>query len=194
MKKVQTIMISLTTAATIALGSTAIANQQGSGYQAAKFFDLTYQGQVRQYSSHPYTGMKFPARIRAPGHKMFVFSPRHRAWAAYSADGSKVATGIANGGASFCDDIGKACTTPAGMYAIHTKKGYDCVSKKFPVGVGGAPMPYCMFFRGGYAIHGSPYLSNNNSSHGCIRVTTSAAQWLSNNFMSIGTKVLVLSY
>lgn len=55
-------------------------------------------------------------------------------------------------------------------------------------------MPYCMFFRGNYAIHGSPDVPNYNASHGCIRVLPSAARWLSRNFIRIGTTVIVRSY
>ncbi len=55
-------------------------------------------------------------------------------------------------------------------------------------------MPYCMFFTGNYAIHGSPRISNRNGSHGCIRVTTTAARWLSQHFLRHGTRVVVLPY
>ncbi len=165
-----------------------------SAQEGHTFFDLTYNGSVHSYSHHPYGSSRFPDQIRAPGHKLFIFSPHYRAWAAYESDGSRVATGIANGGNSFCPDLGQSCPSPVGMHAVYMKGSYDCKSRKFPVGVGGAPMPYCMYFKGGYAIHGSPYLSNNNTSHGCIRVTTDAARWLSENFMSVGTKVMVMGY
>ena len=42
------------------------------------------------------------------------------------------------------------------QFSVKRKGLPSCVSSKFPLGKGGAPMPYCMFFRGGYAIHGSP--------------------------------------
>jgi len=133
-------------------------------------------------------------KVRGHGEKMFVFSPRKKKWAIYDASGNRIAYGPANGGAHYCADTGRACRTPGGTYRIHTKKGADCVSSKYPLGGGGAPMPYCMFFRGGYAIHGSPSISNVNGSHGCIRVTTTAARWLHSNFIRHGTKVVVLSY
>lgn len=135
-----------------------------------------------------------PRRIAPHGERVFVFSPRLLRWAAYDAQGYRVAGGKANGGSSFCTDIGRPCLTPAGTHRVQSKGTAACVSRKFPVGVGGAPMPYCMFFRGGYAIHGSPYISNNNTSHGCIRVHTGAARWLHRHFMRPGTKVIVLSY
>ena len=133
-------------------------------------------------------------KISAHGEKIFVFSPRLKKWAIYDSQGERIAYGPANGGADYCPDKGGPCRTPGGTYRIHTKKGADCVSSVFPLGIGGAPMPFCMFFRGGYAIHGSPQISNVNGSHGCIRVTTTAARWLHQNFLNHGTKVVILSY
>ncbi len=128
------------------------------------------------------------------GERAFVFSPSEKEWAAYDADGYYVAGGIANGGAPYCADLQEACHTPAGVFRIQRKGGYDCESSTFPLGKGGAPMPYCMFFIGGYAIHGSPYLSNRNTSHGCVRVETSAARWLHTYFLDHGTKVIIHPY
>lgn len=126
--------------------------------------------------------------------KTFIFDPSARAWAAYDADGDLIKTGRASGGKAFCADINSACRTVTGKFRVHTKRGPDCVSTKFPIGEGGAPMPHCMFFHGGYAVHGSYHVPDYNASHGCIRVLPSAAQWLDNDFMSIGTKVVVRSY
>lgn len=152
-----------------------------------------YASTHRSYST--YRSMSFPKKIKSPGEKLFVFSPRHKVWAAYSASGERLSTGIANGGAEWCSDLGRPCRTPAGSYRVHSKGSYDCKSSRFPLPNGGAPMPYCMHFGGGgYAIHGSPYISNVNGSHGCIRVTTGDAQWLSSAFISHGTKVMVMSY
>jgi len=135
-----------------------------------------------------------PRRIASHGERVFVFSPRLLRWAAYDSQGYRVASGKANGGSSFCSDLGRPCRTPAGAHRVQSKGTAACASRKFPIGKGGAPMPYCMFFRGGYAIHGSPYISNNNTSHGCIRVHTGAARWLHRYFMRPGTKVIVLGY
>lgn len=166
-------------------------------------YQRTYQPTTTQYQHRAkpvmlaYRGNSrgvFPRRIAASGQKMFVFSPRHRAWAAYDGAGNRVGYGKANGGASYCADVGRSCLTPRGVFRVRSKGTAACKSSKFPRPRGGAPMPYCMFFHGGYAIHGSPSISNNNSSHGCIRVRTSAARWLHQNFMSHGTKVVVLSY
>ncbi len=147
-------------------------------------------GNLQNYPNYA----SLPQRFNTGGERAFVFSPRHKMWAAYDSDGYLVASGKANGGAAYCPDIGRPCRTPGGTFRVRSKGSPSCVSSKFPVGVGGAAMPYCMFFHGGYAIHGSPYISNRNGSHGCIRVRTSAAKWLSHNFMRGGTKVVVLPY
>jgi hypothetical protein len=136
-----------------------------------------------------------PERVQPSGERMFVFSPRLLRWAAYDADGYLVASGKANGGANFCAELGRPCHTPVGVFRVQAKGDETCISRKFPLDTGGgAPMPYCMHFGGGFAIHGSPYISDNNTSHGCIRVHTPAAAWLSRYFMSAGTKVMVLPY
>ena len=135
-----------------------------------------------------------PRRISSHGERVFIFSPRLLRWAAYDNQGYRVSSGIANGGADMCEDLGRPCHTPGGTYRIHSKKGVDCISNTFPLPNGGAQMPYCMFFQGGYAIHGSPYISGSNTSHGCIRVHTGAAKWLHRYFLSRGTKVVILPY
>lgn len=146
----------------------------------------------QEYNVADYSSL--PRRIAPHGERVFIFSPRMLRWAAYDAQGYRVSGGIANGGAHHCEDLGRPCRTPRGTFRIHTKKGADCISNKFPLPDGGAPMPYCMFFNGGYAIHGSPYISGSNTSHGCIRVHTGAARWLHRHFLSRGTKVIVLPY
>lgn len=124
----------------------------------------------------------------------FVFSPRTLNFKAINDNGRVVRTGRASGGKGYCRDIGRSCRTPSGSFRIISKGGAGCRSSRYPVGRGGAPMPYCMFFSRYYAIHGSPDVPNYNASHGCIRVRPSDARWLSNNFIRIGTKVIVRSY
>jgi hypothetical protein len=135
-----------------------------------------------------------PKEIKSTGKNIFIFSPKMRQWGAYNSSGELIAFGRANGGDSTCPDIGGPCHTPKGLYTVYRKGTSSCISHSFPVGKGGAKMPYCMFFHNGYSIHGSPYLSLHNGSHGCIRVTVESAQWLSSNFINTGTKVLVLPY
>jgi lipoprotein-anchoring transpeptidase ErfK/SrfK len=76
-----------------------------------------------------------------------------------------------------------------------SKGDADCISSIYPLETnGGAPMPYCMYFNGGFAVHGSYDIPDYNASHGCVRITPTAAEWLSRNFMNIGTTVIVVPY
>ncbi|MBS0351190.1 MAG: L,D-transpeptidase [Proteobacteria bacterium] len=136
-----------------------------------------------------------PKTIKPVGENVFIFSPKARQWAAYNGSGQLVGFGRANGGGSFCAELNEPCLTEGGKFRVFRKGDSTCVSKTFPLDKGGgAAMPYCMFFNNGSAIHGSPQLSLMNSSHGCVRVTTPSAEWLSNNFIKIGTRVLITSY
>lgn len=137
----------------------------------------------------------FPEKREATGRKVFVFDPKATAWAAYDAQGNRVETGSASGGKDFCDDIGRPCRTVTGTFRVYSKKGEDCTSSIYPIETnGGARMPYCMHFNGGYSIHAAYEVPNYNASHGCIRVLPQAAQWLNQNFIDVGTTVVVKPY
>jgi hypothetical protein len=138
----------------------------------------------------------FPLTRPATGRTVFIFDPQHKAWAAYDGGGNRVNTGRASGGSSYCPDIGRSCTTVIGRFSVVAKGGADCISSRYPIETnGGAPMPYCMHFGSkGYAVHGSYAVPDYNASHGCIRVTPTAARWLNQNFMRIGSNVIVLPY
>lgn len=123
----------------------------------------------------------------------FVFNPRTHSWSAIQ-NGRVIRSGPASGGKHFCPDTGRACRTPTGTFHVISKGDASCRSSSYPVGVGGARMPYCMFFSKYYAIHGYHEVANHNASHGCIRIRSSDARWLSHSFMKIGTKVIVKSY
>lgn len=137
----------------------------------------------------------FPEQRPATGKKVFVFDPKATAWAAYDAEGHRVKTGSASGGSDYCDDIGRSCRTVTGTFKVYSKKGEDCKSSLYPIETnGGAKMPYCMHFHGGYSIHAAYEVPNANVSHGCVRVLPSAAKWLNENFMNVGTTVIVEPY
>lgn len=123
----------------------------------------------------------------------FVYNPKTLRWKAIK-NGKVIRSGKGSGGRHYCKDVKRACRTPSGTYRIISKRGANCRSSRYPVGKGGAPMPYCMFFSKYYAIHGSPDVPNFNASHGCIRVKPSAAKWLYHNFLKVGSKVIVKSY
>lgn len=124
----------------------------------------------------------------------FIFDPKALRWYAYDASGKLVRSGRASGGKKYCPDIRRRCTTPVGKFVVYRKGGPGCKSSKYPIHKPGAPMPYCMFFRGGFAIHGSNDVPNYNASHGCIRVTKADAYWLSHSFIQNGTVVIVKPY
>jgi hypothetical protein len=142
-----------------------------------------------------------PGKIAAPGQREFIFSPRLRAWAAYDPSGTKLSGGTANGGNNYCPDIHRRCHTPVGAFRVLSKGSYGCISTRYPIKHiggrivrGGAHMPYCMYFTTNFAIHGYHVITNSNVSHGCIRVSNSAAEWLHSSFINVGTRVRVLPY
>ena len=62
-------------------------------------------------------------------------------------------------------------------------------------------MPYCMFLKRaggkhtGYAIHGSQYIHpSRHGSHGCVRVETPDARMLSQEYLRVGTTVVITNY
>jgi lipoprotein-anchoring transpeptidase ErfK/SrfK len=124
----------------------------------------------------------------------FVFNPNTLSWKAINENGKVVRTGRGSGGRRYCPDIHRGCKTPSGVYHVWSKGGPGCHSSRYPVGEGGAPMPYCMYFSKNYAIHGSYEVPNYNASHGCVRLHPSDASWLSHNFVRIGTKVVIVPY
>ncbi len=137
----------------------------------------------------------FPKQISVSGEKTFVFDPKASAWAAYDATGMRIMTGSASGGKDFCEDAGKPCRTVTGVFHVYNKRGIECKSGEYPVETfGGAKMPYCMYFFQGYTIHAAYEVPSYNASHGCVRVLPSAAKWLNEQFITIGTKSVVLSY
>jgi len=157
--------------------------------------DAGYTHYTMAYGSDHRGRGAFPSDRPATGRKVFIFDPRAAAWAAYDAQGHRVQTGSASGGKDYCEDVGRGCRTVTGTFHVYSKKGEDCRSSVYPIETGGgARMPYCMHFSGGYSIHAAYEVPNYNSSHGCIRVLPSAAKWLNQDFMDIGTTVIVKPY
>lgn len=140
------------------------------------------------------TGGGLASKRPGTGNRVFVFDPKIARYAAYDEGGNLVTSGRASGGRNYCPDIKRGCRTPAGTYRIQEKRGAGCKSTRFPVGRGGAPMPYCMFFNKNYAVHGSYEVRDYNASHGCIRISPSEAKWLNQNFLKMGSTVIVKSY
>lgn len=138
----------------------------------------------------------FPVQVPATGKKQFIFDPKAYAWAAYDAEGHRLMTGSASGGKDACDEkVDQSCRTVTGTFRVYNKRGLECRSGEYPVETeGGAKMPYCMYFYRGFTIHAAYEVPYSNTSHGCVRVLPSAAKWLNEQFITVGTQVTVLSY
>jgi len=67
--------------------------------------------------------------------------------------------------------------TPTGSYRP-TRMHREYYSRKY----NGSPMPHSIFFRGGYAIHGTYYTKHlgRPASHGCVRLAPANARTLYN--------------
>ena len=133
----------------------------------------------------------FPGTIKATGGRLVVVNLGLHAFAAYDQDGKLVHWGPVSGGKGWCPDIRKHCNTAVGVFKVVNKQGPRCISKRFPVETaGGAPMPWCMHYFRGFALHGST-LPGFHASHGCIRLFKDDAKWLNQHFVGIGTQVIV---
>ena len=151
------------------------------------------RGKQRKYDiEHTLERAPFPTMIT--GGNVIKVDLSKPAWAAYNEQGQLVKWGSASGGKDFCPDIGKGCKSLTGTYTFYRKQGSSCKSNQFPVGRGGAPMPYCMHFNAGYALHGSPAVPDFNASHGCVRVPVREALWLNQNFVKVGKTKISITY
>jgi hypothetical protein len=150
------------------------------------------------YASTEPVYQDFSARLPqtiASNEKTVVVDPRVHAWGAYEG-GTLVKAGQASSGASYCPDVGRSCRTSVGSFRVFSLGEPTCKSRTFPIPKGGAPMPYCMYFSHGMALHGVPdnEVGDGNYSHGCVRMHVGDAEWLRYNFVHIGTRVVVKSY
>jgi len=139
---------------------------------------------------------RLPTSIDSGGEKIIIVDPKIFAWGAYDKNGQLVRGGMATAGADYCPDDQAACRTTIGTFRIYSMGGEECASRIYPRPNGGALMPYCMFFHNGESLHGSPdsFLAEANISHGCIHIRIPDAEWLRNQFASIGTKVVIMPY
>ncbi len=92
------------------------------------------------------------------------------------------------GGYTYKTGVGKkteVANTPVGLF--HTYRDVDGLVVDY---LGQLWMP--RYFTAGYAIHGDSYVPPEPVSHGCVRVSDEAIQWIwANNLDPIGTEVLV---
>lgn len=158
-------------------------NGDGYSQSSMSFFQTDYSSRL-------------PSHINTNGKKVVVVDPTVHAWGAYDRDGSLVKGGIATAGGNWCEDIGRPCRTSVGTFRINSLGDSQCISRTYPKPNGGGLMPYCMYFSGGQALHGSPdgAVVEANISHGCVRMRIPDAEWLRHNFAEVGTTVIVRPY
>lgn len=141
----------------------------------------------------------FPLRIAGEGEKQVIVDQEKLAWGAYDSSGQLVKWGPVSSGRDRCSDSSRSCRTMTGVFRFFSKENERCRSNVYPVGRGGAKMPFCMYYHKGFAMHGSHDIPGYRASHGCIRMFTRDAEWLNHNFVEVsndknnflGTKVTV---
>lgn len=163
-------------------------------------FFVSSHAEVIEISGSPFAteGAPVPERIDGHHEKIIFVDPGEHVYGAYAANGKLIRWGIATSGAEQCPDTNESCRTKAGQFRIYLLGNASCISTKF----NNAPMPYCMFFNGGQALHGSSDIQFDNISHGCIRLHVDDAKWLRYHFVEgpasgnhyRGTKVVIKSY
>lgn len=142
----------------------------------------------------------FSLKIKTDHEKLVMIDQNKLAWGAYNEEGELVMWGPISSGRDKCSDSNNKCLTLTGVYRIFSKENINCKSDIFPIGKGGAKMPYCMYFHKGFAMHGSDDIPGYRASHGCVRMFVRDAKWLNEEFVNSdilpnhiqGTKVVVL--
>jgi hypothetical protein len=140
----------------------------------------------------------FPHQI-VDNERQIIVDQDKLAWAAYDDTGELVKWGPIASGRDKCSDSANSCRTLTGVYRVFSKEDSNCKSDVFPIGRGGAKMPYCMYFHKGFALHGADDIPGYRASHGCVRMFVQDAKWLNLNFVEtsnegnqhMGTKVVV---
>lgn len=130
----------------------------------------------------------FPLKIANEKQKQIIVDQDKLAYAAYDAEGNLVRWGPISSGRDRCPDANRSCRTLTGIYRVFSKENEKCTSDVFPIGKGGAKMPYCMFFHKGFALHGSDDIPGVRASHGCVRLFTEDAKWLNEHFVELSSE------
>ena len=141
----------------------------------------------------------FPLQINPDGEQQVIVDQDKLAWGAYDTNGRLLKWGPIASGGDKCSDSNKSCRTITGIFHFFSKENEKCRSNVFPIGKGGAKMPYCMYFHKGFAMHGSSDMPGYRASHGCVRMFTRDALWMNREFVVtanpkinfLGTKVIV---
>lgn len=129
----------------------------------------------------------FAIHINSTKEKRIIVDQDKLAWGAYDENGELVKWGPISSGRDKCPDSNNRCNTLTGTYRIFSREDSRCKSDVFPIGRGGAKMPYCMFFHKGFALHGAEDVPGYRASHGCVRMFVRDAKWLNEEFIGVGT-------
>lgn len=133
-----------------------------------------------------------PKHIDTYGEKEVWINLKLFAFGAYDKQGNLLYWGPVNSGRKQCYDSSGNCSTVIGKFRVFRVEGKNCESHEFPLEThGGDPMPYCMYFHGGSAMHYSTLSGFINRSAGCVRMFKADAQWLNKKFVKLGTLVVV---
>ena len=127
----------------------------------------------------------FPLTIKPESEKQIIVDQDKLAWGAYDQSGHLVKWGPIASGIDKCPDSSHSCRTLTGIFRVFSKENVKCISDIFPIGKGGAKMPYCMYFHKGFALHGSNDIPGYRASHGCVRMFTQDAKWLNEEFVDV---------
>lgn len=141
----------------------------------------------------------FPRHIKSDDNKLVVVDQDKLAFGAYDRNGQLVAWGPISSGSDKCSDSSRVCRTMPGIFHFFSKENEKCKSNVFPIGKGGAKMPYCMYFHKGFALHGASDMPGYRASHGCVRLFTRDALWLNHEFVetanaeknTMGTQIII---
>lgn len=142
----------------------------------------------------------FPLKIPSENQTQVIIDQDKLAWGAYNEQGELVNWGPISSGSDRCsDNSSPTCRTMTGIFQVFSKENERCKSNVFPIGKGGAKMPYCMYFHKGLALHGSTDIPGYRASHGCVRMFVRDAKWLNEHFVTVsneqnnymGTKVTI---
>ena len=133
-----------------------------------------------------------PKHMNTHGVKEVYINLSLFAFGAYDKKGNLLYWGPVSSGRKKCYDSNGNCSTITGQFRVFRVEGKNCISHEFPLEThGGDPMPYCMYFHGGSAMHYSTLSGFINRSAGCIRMFKADAQWLNKEFVRLGTLVVV---
>lgn len=148
----------------------------------------------KDFSKTTYMDMSpLPKHLNTHGQKEVFIDLSLFAFGAYDQAGKLLYWGPVSSGRKQCfDSDKKTCSTATGKFRVFRIGGKDCASNEYPLEThGGAPMPYCMFFHGGTAFHTSTLSGFINRSSGCVRMFNDDAKWLNEQFVKLGTLVVV---